>query len=117
MVVCVIRLLLCSIVTKQKCHNSKLNIMIYSAAACHFSPLVPLQKVSDIRQTHLSLLPHPREAYKLPESQPNVFCVTVNVCCSLHLAGSKKAQGWLLVKKEGGKDSAEHLHARGAQVY
>lgn len=48
------------IVNKQESHINKLSEYPWyfnSAAACHISPLVPLQKVSDIKRTRLYFLP------------------------------------------------------------
>lgn len=49
----------------------------------------------------LVFAPHPGEGDKPPGSQPAMFCVTANSCCTS--PDSTKGQGCLLVKGEGGR--------------
>lgn len=107
------------IASKQKSHHQTVWIsLIFQFFCCllHFSSGIIAK--SQWHQVGLPVFPpHAGKAYKPTGSQPNVFCMTASVCCSLHLTISNKAQGCLLVRREGGKDSAGYLYARGARVY
>lgn len=107
------------VVNKQKLHQQTVWILLifqFCCCASHFSSGAIAK--SQWHQADSPVFPpHPGKAYKPTGSQPNVFCMTASVCCSLHLTVSDKAQSCLPVKRESGKDNTGHLYARGARVY